>query len=124
MKRVFVILLSLIIPILFAVNILLSFYIDSDDTFVGTQYMLQRFENCNFNTSQYIFEIANVGASWENVAKPDLNFWEGFASVFIALWDSIVLPFKIVFYACQDLLEVLTFIVDVLGYDPSRAVGG
>lgn len=117
MKKGILIVIGILVPILFAVNILRSFYLP-DGEYVGMSYILEKFSDYDFNTSDYIYEVAQVGASWEFVELPDLEWTEWILEFFVALWYSICLPFRILFLVCQDLLTVITFIIDVLGFYP------
>lgn len=126
MKKSILLIVGIIVPLIFAVNILRSFYLEDGD-FVGLTYMLRKFEGFDNNTSDYIYEIAQVGASWRAITLPDLTIGQWLENFFVALWDSICLPFQIIFLLCQDMLNVIDFIIDILGFYPGApegAVGG
>lgn len=126
MKKGILVVLGILVPVLFAINILRSFYLE-DGTYVGLTYILQRFDDYDFNSTDYIYEIAQVGSSWEAVGFPDLSLGDQIEAVFVALFNTIALPVRIFFLICQDLLTVISFIIDVLGFYPGAqesAVGG
>lgn len=126
MRKGVLVVIAILVPLLFAINILRSFYLP-DGEYVGMSYILSKFSEYDFNTSDYLLEVAEVGAAWDFVNIPDLTFDEWLEQFFPAIWTTISMPFQMLFLVCQDVLTVITFIIDVLGFypgAPESAVGG
>lgn len=116
-KRKIAGIIILILPFLFAVNILRTQLSKNKDNFMGIGSALELAEDINFSFAGTYIKIAEAGNQWQNVSEGD--GWQQIENFFTAVWTSIQVPFVAIGELLKGVYECVIVFVKYVGFLPS-----